>query len=264
MKTKNMRKKALVASLAMLLVAVVALSGATYAWFSANSTANLSSINLQSTTSSSLLIAAKETAPTADEYSNTINVTWEELALIPCSSADTTSFVTVTATGEKADGAAQKVESFGTTTTGFLHKTLWFKTDAASDVRLSALTTTGETLNLSNAIRVALVPAGSSAVVYGIGSPQTYYAVTGQSGYTAGAATYGDLYAGTTGKGVTYSDAVTTKVAGTTSDAFVSLAAGTPKQVDLYVWLEGNDADCVNAIAGGTISGMSFQFDVVS
>ena len=58
MKTKNMRKKALVSSIAMLLVAVVALGGATYAWFSTNQTATATGVSLKSGEQTSLLFGA--------------------------------------------------------------------------------------------------------------------------------------------------------------------------------------------------------------
>lgn len=259
MKTKNMRKKALLSSVAMLLVAVVALSGATYAWFSANSTANLSSIDFTSSKASSLLIAEKDTEPAASEYAAVVTRTWNQ-ALVPCSSANGTSFYAVTNSSAKADGDLQTVEAISQTSSGYLHKTLWFKSDAPADVRLSSLTTTAETLNLSSAMRVALVPAGGTATIYGVAGADTYNGITGTTSYVAGSATFAALYAGTA-TGVNTTE-VTAIEANNTSAAFVSLAAGTAKQVDLYIWLEGNDSACTNNISGGTLSGMSFQFDV--
>ena len=64
MKTKNMRKKALVSSVAMLLVALVALSGATYAWFSTNTVATVSGLNFSVAEQESLLFAKPTSAIT--------------------------------------------------------------------------------------------------------------------------------------------------------------------------------------------------------
>ncbi|MBQ6381564.1 MAG: hypothetical protein IJJ41_08230 [Clostridia bacterium] len=266
MKTKNMRKKALVSSLAMLLVAVVALSGATYAWFSANSTANLSAVKLTSTKASSLLIAVKDTEPAASEYSSVVSVNWEQ-PLIPLSSVSgNTGFMNVIPSNTKADGDNQLVAEIKASQSGFLKKTLWFKSDAAANVKLTSAainTTSGsETLNLSSAIRIALCANGGTPQVYTMGNADTNKAITAvDNTFTADTVTYGQLYAGTTGLGVSFSD-VTAQAAGSSSTPFVSIGSdGGAKQVDLYIWLEGNDSACTNAISGGIITGLEFQFD---
>ena len=263
MKTKNMRKKALVSSIAMLLVAVVALSGATYAWFSTNTTARLNTISLTTSKQSSLLIAEKTGAsdPADADYSAEIVANWAQ-QLTPVSTVNCGSFYDVTAlTSESASGSNQKVQSVQSATdTEYLHKILFFKADDAVSIRLSALTPTAGSTSIASAVRVAFV-AGSTTTIYGIGE-QTTKGIASVGTITPGSATFQDLYNGKSDIGVTFAD-VTAKEAGATSDPFLTLPAnGAATQVDVYIWLEGNDPDCHNGISGGSLTNLAFQFDV--
>ena len=56
MKTKSTRKRLLVSSVAMLLVAMLALGTATYAWFTSNPLASASGLNMKATASKGLVI----------------------------------------------------------------------------------------------------------------------------------------------------------------------------------------------------------------
>lgn len=264
MKTKNMRKKALLSSVAMLLVAVVALSGATYAWFSTNTTARLNTIELTTAKESSLLIAEKtgSSEPADADYSAEIVANWSQ-QLAPVSTVNCASFYDVTAlTSETASGSAQKVGSVQSASAEkYLKKTLFFKADDAVSVRLTSLLATGGTTSIADAVRVAFV-VGSNVTIYGIGA-QTTKGISAVSTYTSGSATFADFYAGNA-TGVTFTD-VSAIAAGGTSAAFLTLPAnGAATQVDVYIWLEGNDSDCHNGMSGGSLTNLQFQFDVVA
>lgn len=59
MKTKA-RRRLLVSSLCMLLVAIVALGTATFAWFTSNTSATASDLSVQTTKSSELKVSKKD------------------------------------------------------------------------------------------------------------------------------------------------------------------------------------------------------------
>ena len=94
MKTKNMRKKALMSSLAMLLVAVVALSAATYAWFTNSKDASISTITVQTDAASGLQFSPSGAAGT---WSPSLNCDDETPTKFVPVSAQSDNFVTGTA-----------------------------------------------------------------------------------------------------------------------------------------------------------------------
>ena len=100
MKTKNMRKKALMSSLAMLLVAVVALSSATYAWFTNSKDASISTITVQTDAASGLQFSSTGAAGT---WSPSLSVTDEVPTKFVPVSAQSDNFVTGSA-GAKTVG----------------------------------------------------------------------------------------------------------------------------------------------------------------
>lgn len=59
---KSFRKKALLSSLSMLMVATIAVGSATFAWFTSDPTAKANGVNIKSTASEGLLISAAEEA----------------------------------------------------------------------------------------------------------------------------------------------------------------------------------------------------------
>ena len=59
---KTFRKSSLISSIALLLVAIVALSGATFAWFSTNNTATAGQLDMTATAASGLFIVESDLA----------------------------------------------------------------------------------------------------------------------------------------------------------------------------------------------------------
>ena len=81
--TKALQKQ-LFAAIAMVLVAVIAVSSSTYAWFAANTTVNATNMQVTATTSQSLVIS-NDTLPTANTATITVDYTGDNTAtaLIP-------------------------------------------------------------------------------------------------------------------------------------------------------------------------------------
>lgn len=82
MKNTTFRKKALLSSVAMLLVALVALGSATFAWFTSSTSATASDLGASTTKSSELLVAKKDL-----DFKDSITYS-KGLVLRPATSAD--------------------------------------------------------------------------------------------------------------------------------------------------------------------------------
>ena len=272
MKTKNMRKKALLSSVAMLLVAVVALSGATYAWFTANTDAKVSPIYLKTERQSSLVLA-EDTLANAETatFTSALNVNWKQ-TLTPVSGSvngetGALSFKMAVAnedamTGDEGTTPVSGVQNGPST--AYLQKTLLVKSSVKSQVILKSITGAGD---LENALRVA-VKIGTNTVVYAPGnddgsvvhtqeSPATFVkALTGGNTSGISGVTYSDLYNATaTAGGITFGT-VTIGTLGTTQVA-TNLTANTAAEMQITIWLEGNDKDCTNDMSGVTIGTLS-------
>ena len=271
MKTKNMRKKALMSSVAMLLVAIVALSGATYAWFTANTDAKVIPIYLKTERQSSLVLA-EDTLANADTatFTSALNVNWKQ-TLTPVSGtvgeSGALSFKMAVAnedamTGDEGTTPVSGVQNGPST--AYLQKTILVKSSVKSQVILKSITGAGD---LANALRVA-VKVGTSTVVYAPGNddgsvvhtqenPATFIkalAAGNPSGITG--VTYSDLYNATaTAGGISFAD-VTIGTLGTTRVG-TNLTANTAAEMQITIWLEGNDKDCTNDMSGVTIGTLS-------
>ena len=258
MKTKNMRKKALLSSVAMLLVAVVALSGATYAWFTANNSAKVSPISLSTNKASNLLVSATENGT----YASALTVDWNE-PLVPMSCQTPGTFFTVTADTTKpitSTEADTYVSSITSATEGWLSETIYVKSGVACKLNLSS--TTGGAA-LAAALRIA-VTVGGSTVIYapGVTSNTTQTSIKG-TGVGANVQ-YSDLYAGnattagtSTATGVDFGSYT---IAALGTDINTQINANTATEVSILIWLEGNDGDCENALSGVSLNDLALTF----
>lgn len=104
----NSRRRVLISSMAMLLVALVALSTATYAWFTANTTATANNMKVKTSKASKLVICDD-----TQEWTTLLDYGHDK-SLLPVSSADGSNWykaVAKSATDGTADGAATKITS---------------------------------------------------------------------------------------------------------------------------------------------------------
>ena len=118
MKNTKFRRRALVSSVAMLLVALVALGSATFAWFSADPNAHTSSLTLKATSSTGLLIQS------ASEKG--IDPNWWTHTAVLNAAEKAANGQSMTPSGSKSIGAASQDASTGT------NKGI-YRVDAASD-----------------------------------------------------------------------------------------------------------------------------------
>lgn len=261
MKT-NLKKKALLPVVAMLVASVIALSGVSYAWFSLSETAKLTGIDVNVQSASGIKISAQD-----GNYSGW--VTYDDIKaqagntipkeLIPVSTANEISFL---AAVENKDDPS-KLDITASTGNEYLKFNLYFNLDKAAEIYLDngdgsktedgfANDGTASTLtykstegnDLPKFARVGFVAPGSTtAVIWEPGKGTTSYkAVVKGAGTTAAPA---DVESAT---------AVTTfEACGIANNAkLFDLPAGV-SMVTVYVWAEGQDAECINANAGGNL-----------
>lgn len=266
MKT-NSRKRLLVSSVAMLLVAMLALGTATYAWFTTDSTTTASGINVQTTKKSTLVVSSVDSGWT-DNLNYKLNK-----ALQPASSNDginwykavadkITSYAATNGTkisDPKAENGNVFINMLNVKNEG---------AEAATEVHIKATLNETQT-NATNYVRVALVPAK-------VKSGNTYVDVTDKtrsSATVAAASDFTDNMYGTgsanlvdhvgddktSEEGAIVADEAATDAQGMEIDVNLGeLAPGAAKYYMLMVWFEGQSENCKDANAGNTLNNLTF------
>lgn len=239
---KSSRRRLLLSSVVMLLVAVFALGTATYAWFTSNTTATASGINVSTTKTSTLEISKSDHEwGTSVDYAHTAN-------MFPATTANGTAFFkTVAALKTASDRDTTKAIESATGSTYFYTEQLNVKNSGGGSVNDVTITIN----NFSNKYaRIALVPAtesGTATYLDGKSFVDYVYDVDGD--------TYKAL-----------SDTTGTEVS-ITPDNTMSISVGNlgtdeAKYFNLIVWFEGQDAQCYDGNAGQSISSLGLSFTV--
>lgn len=302
--TKTLKSQ-LFTAVAMLIVAAVALGTSTYAWFVNSQTANLEAMKFQASASSSLQIAVRNvTGAVATDYksviyNNDVSTTagWENMFVTrvePTSVVVPGRDVFFKSTGSQEINTS-KLDKFEALTasadvgsTGAVKKIpLTFLSSSETGVyfgnqSIKTIANMIQDNNVKHALRMAIVPAGGTALVFqfsdennngGIAGAtnNTYYpagvtpaavsdaagtynaikTIVTTDGETKGqVATIGTQQCITTEGSAAYFAHVTSATEVTKGiTALFTLTANTPKNVDVYFWLEGTDAGCVTNIA---------------
>lgn len=271
MKT-NSRKRLLVSSVAMLLVAMLALGTATYAWFTTDSTTTASGINVQTTKKSTLVVSSVDSGWT-DNLNYKLNKPFQ-----PASSNDGVNWYKAVADSITSYAATngEKIANPKEENGNVFINMLNVKNEgaeAATEVHIKANLNETQT-NGVNYVRVALVPAkvvsGDTTVdvVYN-DSSDTRSAATVASAeafkdnmYGIGSAKLVDHVgadkSATTGAIV--ADATATTVNKMAIDVNLGqLDPGAAKYYMLMVWFEGQSENCKDANAGNTLNNLTFS-----
>lgn len=225
----NSRRRVLISSMAMLLVALVALSTATYAWFTSSTTATANGINVKTIQASELVIS-----DSSHYWDTTIDYGVSNKVLMPASTATGTAWFNAEA--ETKTAFDKKTGTDFASVTG----TNYYFADQINVKNQGAATVEGVTITFSGLTnkyaRVAIVPANESGVITGSfvdcvydADGKAYDAVSGAT--TTTSITPSTTYEITVGK----------------------LAQNEAKFYNLYVWFEGQDVDCYDTNAGQAI-----------
>ncbi|MGN0550475.1 MAG: hypothetical protein ACI4I4_01355 [Acutalibacteraceae bacterium] len=253
MKTqKSFRKKALLSSVAMLLVSAVAVGSATFAWFTSSTTTTADGLNVKTSRASELVISKS-----GKDWKQEIHYGMDNKVLRPASSADGANWYSAEAAAKGAYDAI--VPTSGDTFTKIADSDLAsyvFKEElnvankGSAAVKDVTITISG----LSNAYaRMALVEVTSEGA-----------AVAGKTFAGSIFDSEGDTYdavSGTDSTDVTSikaSNQLTVNV-GQLAGKTGSAQLGGAKYYKLYVWFEGQDTDCYDTNAGQLIGDISIS-----
>lgn len=247
----NSRRRVLISSMAMLLVALVALSTATFAWFTTSSSATADGINASTTKSSKLLVAKKDL-----DFKDSISYGFDDV-LRPATSTDGSNWYKNTA--DAIDNYASTSEFSPVSNTELENyvyvEMLNIKNEgdtAINDVEITVTTGT-----LSSFARVAIVPCDAQTVantmpavtaanfkanIYGLAKDRTWEPMNGDTSVTT------DDF----------------KTVGAANGAVIdaeNFAAGAVKSYKIFVWFEGQDADCFDT-TNATLVAPTISFSV--
>lgn len=260
MTNTKFRKRALLSSVAMLLVALVALGSATFAWFAANPNASATGLDMKTTASSGLVIRTDSDATwdhDAELYSGQTDVFDLQPASQSQAATTANSFFSATAAYASAPGgdttkavgsvtpsswaapASATAASSGLTTAGAVYsEKVYFKlttgsASGAHTVNLASISITGVSgAALQSAIRVSVANSDGTVVgTYGLSAPSNKTLGATASAYSTASIDFGNA-----------------KAAGTVSDQVWSGTLSAAENLDnyctVYVWLDGEDAAC--------------------
>ena len=284
MKNTKMRKKMLISSLAMLMVATVSLGSATYAWFTSSTTATASQINVKTIKSSELVISKLDKNwGTTVKYGVGFNgdTATDAKILMPVSTADGKSWYKATADANTAytakAGSASIVETSEKGNYYFAQQ-LNVKNNGEADVENVTITfSIDNTSTKTGYYRIALVPVtdnDENTTSLPDVTADTFFAnkkVNDSDTLNTLTNVFGladtDGYQALTGTDVSTNLSAKVKP-NTASSVTVGTLKGTGATLkgdeknaayyNLYVWFEGQDIDCKDANAGAARPNITF------
>lgn len=256
MKTTS-RKRLLISSVAMLLVAMLALGTATFAWFTTSTNPYADNFSAKTTKQSTLLLSdSSRTGWTSHLDYNEGNKT-----MYPAS-GNGTSWVKGTAsnslTGVIDQNTLQAVApspAQGVIPSDYLFaQELNLKNNGTADIKdvsIDFYLNTSDNKDAAEYARVALVPIDGTKVT------ADDYVALGNNVYSTTTKTYNPIIKTDGTEGTQISTKTTFHVDVTTGDEVMK-----PDEVryyKLYVWFEGQDENCVDALSGQKIPGLKFD-----
>lgn len=272
MKAKS-RRRLLISSVAMLLVAMLALGTATFAWFTTNSSAKADQLQAYTTKASELKLSS-----TNIDWTDNLHYNYNK-ELKPASSADGVHWFTATAANQSAFDLDQTV---GITPLGAFDKTkngidgfvfmdqlnvANFGQQAVENVQIKFSIGENAAKTGKKYLRFAIVEA-ASAYTTGDTLPAFATGATFAGGVYASAADTADaLNSATITAGALSTTTVAAANGANVTIPVGNLAAagsdGNPsasgvKYYNIYVWFEGQDADCTNTNAGNVMPEITF------
>lgn len=282
MTNTKFRKRALLSSVAMLLVALVALGSATFAWFVDSPNASASGLAIKATASKGLEVKA---ATDSRGFSNATILNYDSQTqasgsgafnIQPASYVGGNSFLGVKAlAGNAADANPEETVSAVTpfnNTTGFtaadsgVYKeeiALKVTGGEAADVYLSGITVTGAATgkDVISALRILLTDASGTVLAYTnastatTGSDKVFVTDDGNK-----------LYKNTTAGNASTDDDATLALALAKTKVAEAVDTSGNTKLNLYVFLNGFDANCKSNVVDGSqlLSSITLNFTITA
>lgn len=257
MKAKS-RRRLLISSIAMLLVAMLALGTATFAWFTSSTQATANGINVSTIKASELVISKSDL-----QWGTTVNYNQSSTSYTPVSTVNGTGWYEANAE-TKANFAKKTTDSFGTVSTAENH----YFTEALNIANAGEANVTNIKINItglsSSYARLAIFKVtannGTTHATNNEEFADCIYDTEGEtynaaSGTGASAVTEVTATDGSSGIEISVDD-----LAGKTSSSPTvgNKTVGGVAYYKFYIWFEGQDADCVDANAGANFGNLTF------
>ncbi len=232
---KHTKKRALLSAVAMLIVSAVALSSATYAWFSSGNAVGVDQVQATvSNSDGSILISA---TGVGDTWKTQLLLT--DLQAVATNLMPTT-LVPVSAILDDAQfiGGSITDATFaasGSTTAGYIKYTVYIKATAATNVKITPL------FNSSVSFVYGGVVQGANSLLLNANDGRTYYPIDNPTLSAVDTNTNdiidaSEALAGDLGAAQTATQA--------TGDIPLTMAVEQVYPINVYVWAEGQDASC--------------------
>lgn len=248
MKAKS-RKRLLISSIAMLLVAMLALGTATFAWFTTSTTSRANGIGVKTIKSSKLEISKLNKV-----WGTTVDYQTANRVLLPVSSANGNTWIKANAASPEEFKAASGSGTTAAAQDYFVNQ-LNVRNSGEADVENAQVTFTINNQVKAEYIRVALVPVTDADT-----NTDSIPTVATASDFTGNIYdTQGETYKALTNTSLAESGDITAKNSLTLALGNAgAIAAGATYYYNLYVWFEGQDVDCKDANAGASIGDIQF------
>lgn len=261
------KKRMLISSVAMLLVAMIALGTATFAWFTQTTEATADGIYAKAAKASSLQVSKNDRS-----WKSTITYTQGTAdapkSMLPASSSDGLKWATAVS-NNATTGVVDLTKSKSVVTPQEANASYVFKNELNVKNAGTSGSVTGITITFtmsSSATEyayVALVPKAITGGTDGDGDAIVCKTPDGTFGsdtiYSDDNTAYCPLTVGGTDTAPTFAVASATIEPKTSTTITVpDLVAGSSAYYDLYIWFEGQDKDCIDANVGQTIDNLTF------
>lgn len=268
MKTKS-RKRLLISSVAMLLVAMLALGTATFAWFTTDTTTQATGINVKTSKKSLLLVSSR-----SSDWMENLNYGFNNKLLQPASSYDGAHWYKAQADNGTSGAATngEKITGVGTKDAeGYVFCDMLnvknTGAETAKSVTIKATISEKAVIEGKNYLRVALVPSGcevdkdrkTATVVSEEKFRENIYSLS--TGDAAKPVQYVGASLEAT-QGAIKAAASDVKTKGNEISVEVGdLTQNQAKYYMLIVWFEGQDVDCQDAFAGNYMPDINFTIE---
>lgn len=256
---KKTLRSAMLSTICMLVVAVMSLTGVTYAWFSASTTANIQGMTVNVSAADGGFQLSADNGTT---WKSNLTLTDTSAQLNPVSTADAESFFTAVVDPDDAKMITTTADApvEGAATANVFYKKILAKNtgEKALIISLSNLLTAadGKTANpvfvnttanknSAAAARVAVIVDNTLAYIFG---DENVYGVTKAARF--------DSTAGATDTTNMKSQGTKTAPSECTFELAGQVAGQAEKisTIEILVWIEGQDAQCINENAASTFT----------
>lgn len=263
---KKSRKRLLISSVAMLLVAMLALGTATFAWFTTSTTATADQLSVKTIKSSELQVSSASV-----DWTDTLHYAKTNVILKPASSVDGTNWYAATAAAKGAfDADVNTVAPIASDKLSdyVLVDQLNVRNNGNADVTGATISfSISETeANSGKYFRIAIVPVATKGGTIAQASDFANNVYGGESTTQTANAVSSVTVSGETK--TLNTSAITAKAGSSVTYPVGNLqgkesignnaTTGEAKFYNIYLWFEGQDSDCKDANAGNLISSITF------